>query len=296
VKVYLSQVVRVAVAIAGKLLCMANHRARWVLIAALIATATLVRQGEGQTDVRAEEKALKGRQFELRSYSADAVAGYEWDGGRLVAGPVGLHTLGVLTPNSVRLKGGKILIEGLRSTIVRDSAKNSLGISGSSPMRVEIDLRGADPAIVLPQLEQQLFFSSARDAMDGLPAQLVEVLPGPAAGGPAKGCDCDWIFEDGQWTRLRAKDPTVTTPVLTHYVAPQFSEEARRQGASSSSTFVFRVTDTGLVEDIWLARAAGFGLDEKAEEALRQYVFKPAQHNGRAVGFEATVAVSFQMP
>jgi TonB family protein len=274
---------------------MANRRARWVLIAALIATATLVRPGEGQTNARAEEKALKGKQFTLRSYSADAVARYQWVDGKLVAGPVGLHTLGIFVPDSVRLKGGKILVEGLRSTIVRDSAKNSLEMSGGSPMRIEIDLRGTDPAVVLPQLANQLFFPSTKDAMDGLPTQLAEALPWVAAGGTARVCDCTWVFEDGQWTRLGAKDPTVTATVLTHSVEPEFSEEARRQKASGSSTFIFRVTDTGLVENIWLVKAVGLGLDEKAGEAVRQYVFKPAQHNGRAVGSELMVQVDFQM-
>jgi hypothetical protein len=268
---------------------MANHRARCVLIAALIAISTLVRQGEGQTNVRAEEKALKGKQFTLRSYSADAVARYEWVDGKLVAGPVDLHTLGIFTPSSVGLKGGKILVEGLRSTIVRDSAKSSLEMSGGSPMRVEIDLGGADPAVVLPQLAQQLFFPNITDAMNGLPIQLAEALPWPGS------CGCKWIFEDGNWIRLAANDATVTNPVLTHAVEPDFSEEAREKRASGSPTFLFYVTDAGLVEEIWLVKAVGFGLDEKAGEAVRHYVFMPARHNGRSVGYEPTAQVNFRV-
>jgi TonB family protein len=43
-----------------------------------------------------------------------------------------------------------------------------------------------------------------------------------------------------------------------------------------------------------VARSLGFGLDEKAIEAVRQWRFKPATKNGVPVAAPATIEVRFR--
>ena len=55
------------------------------------------------------------------------------------------------------------------------------------------------------------------------------------------------------------------------------------------------VTSKGTVEDVWVVRGVGMGLDQNAAAAVRQYQFRPATFNGRPVGVELNVEVNFQI-
>lgn len=121
-------------------------------------TGMMLRAGWGQQDIRPLEQTLEGRPMALRSYSADSVASYVLAGGTLVPGPIRLHTLGVFTTRSVKVKRDKIVIEGERETLVRDVDKNQVEPIDEAPMRLEVDLHGADSATVLSRLKEMLFF------------------------------------------------------------------------------------------------------------------------------------------
>jgi hypothetical protein len=79
----------------GTLVPMKVRAMGWVV--ALLASSYAC----AQTDVRGLESALKGKQFILRSYSADKVARFTWIDGRLVDGPASVRTLGVVLPDRV---------------------------------------------------------------------------------------------------------------------------------------------------------------------------------------------------
>jgi TonB family protein len=51
----------------------------------------------------------------------------------------------------------------------------------------------------------------------------------------------------------------------------------------------------GLASGIWVQRGLGYGLDEKAIEAVRQWRFQPGMRNGEPVTGTATIEVQFQM-
>ena len=78
--------------------------------------------------------------------------------------------MGVLTIKSVKLKGQQVRIDGTRRTLLYDK-KGKLALYGSESPEVEImvDLHGADPNMVLPQLENDLFFPSLGDAVAAVP-------------------------------------------------------------------------------------------------------------------------------
>jgi TonB family protein len=261
----------------------------------LLAGMTLVQVGWGQSDVHALEKALKGQQMALRSYSADPVASYTWVGDKLEAEPVKMHTLGVFTARSVKQQKDKIIFDGERATIIRDVKKNQVGLAGKTPMKIEVDLRGTDPAVVLPRLQEMLFFSDAKSIMDGLPEQVADMIPLEINGAPTRNCHCAHIFDGSHWIRMSLPSTKYTPPKVTHVAEPNFTEEAGEQKIKGSVTLVFYVSDVGRVDEIWLAKPLEAGLDEQAAIAARKYTFNAAQVDGRPAGTMVRVVMNFQI-
>lgn len=84
-------------------------------------------------------------------------------------------------------------------------------------------------------------------------------------------------------------------PQLLSKKEPEYSEEARRAGVSTSVLLNFVVNTQGVPENIRVARGAGFGLDEKAIEAVSTWRFEPATKQGAPVPQEAHVEVNFRL-
>jgi protein TonB len=88
---------------------------------------------------------------------------------------------------------------------------------------------------------------------------------------------------------------SVSVPEVIYSVEPEFSEEARKAKASGDVSVYLWVDEHGNPTHVRVVRGMGMGLDEKAIEAVRQYRFKPAMENGRAVTVEMYVIVNFQI-
>ena len=84
-------------------------------------------------------------------------------------------------------------------------------------------------------------------------------------------------------------------PKLIRQVEPLFREAVRSEKVSGTVTLKFFATTSGTVADISVAKSVGFGLDEDAVTALRQYRFAPAQYMGRDVGAELSSEINFQI-
>ena len=76
---------------------------------------------------------------------------------------------------------------------------------------------------------------------------------------------------------------------------PEFTDEARRVKYEGTCVVSLVVDAQGNAQRIQVLRHLGMGLDEKAVEAVRQYRFKPATLQGKAVPVELDVEVSFHI-
>jgi TonB family protein len=85
----------------------------------------------------------------------------------------------------------------------------------------------------------------------------------------------------------------VKPPRATYSPGPEFSEEARRQRAQGSVMLGIVVTSDGKPTRIRILQSRGYGLDEKAVEAVSQWKFKPATKDGKPVSVEMAVEVDF---
>jgi TonB family protein len=87
----------------------------------------------------------------------------------------------------------------------------------------------------------------------------------------------------------------VSAPVLTHKQEPEYSADALAGKLTGTVLLGVVVGPDGKAHDITLVRSLGFGLDEKAAEAVSQWNFTPGKKDGTPVSVQATIEVNFRL-
>jgi TonB family protein len=87
----------------------------------------------------------------------------------------------------------------------------------------------------------------------------------------------------------------VTAPTLVTKVEPEYSEEARKAKYQGTVTLYIQVDATGHARNIRVLHSLGLGLDEKAMEAVRKWLFRPGMKDGKPVIVEAQIEVNFRL-
>ena len=87
----------------------------------------------------------------------------------------------------------------------------------------------------------------------------------------------------------------VAPPRCIKQTEPEFSEEARK--AKHQGTVVVRATvgADGKIHNPHVVRSLGLGHDEKAIEAVNQWLFEPAVKDGRKVAVYVDIEVNFRL-
>ena len=88
--------------------------------------------------------------------------------------------------------------------------------------------------------------------------------------------------------------PGVKPPRLIFKVEPEYTPEARNANVQATVAFEIVVSEQGKATNITVLSPAGFGLDRRAEAAIRRWVFEPGQMGGKAIPILATVDVNFR--
>jgi protein TonB len=87
----------------------------------------------------------------------------------------------------------------------------------------------------------------------------------------------------------------VIGPKIIYQPEPEFSEEARKAKFMGVVTVSLIVDQNGKPQNVHVTRGVGMGLDENAVAAVKQYRFKPATENGKAVAVYLNVEVNFEI-
>jgi len=88
----------------------------------------------------------------------------------------------------------------------------------------------------------------------------------------------------------------VRLPEIEEYTTPPlYSDEARRRGVEGVVTIGVRVGEDGQVSAARVLRRLGFGLDQNALVALRQWHFRPGRRNGTPAAMDAEVDIEFNL-
>ena len=87
----------------------------------------------------------------------------------------------------------------------------------------------------------------------------------------------------------------VSAPTLISKVEPSFTEDARKAKKSGTCVLKLIVDTAGHPQNIKVVRPLGFGLDQKAMEAVQQWRFQPALKDGKPVNVEIGLEVDFRL-
>jgi TonB family protein len=87
----------------------------------------------------------------------------------------------------------------------------------------------------------------------------------------------------------------VSRPQLLKKVEPLYTEEARAAKYQGVVVVSVIIEPDGTADNIQVVKSLGLGLDEKAIEAVQQWLFKPGTKNGVAVPVAATIEVNFRL-
>jgi TonB family protein len=87
----------------------------------------------------------------------------------------------------------------------------------------------------------------------------------------------------------------VTPPTIVSRVEPQYSEDARKARYQGTVVLEAIVRKDGTCDIIRVVRSLGFGLDENAMQALRQWRFRPGLRNGVPVDVSLNIEVNFNL-
>jgi len=86
------------------------------------------------------------------------------------------------------------------------------------------------------------------------------------------------------------------SPRVIYATEPEYTEDARKAGLQGTVVVNLFVAQDGTPENLRVDTPLGFGLDEKAIEAVRQWRFSPRLMNGVPVRARTAVEVRFRLP
>ena len=130
------------------------------------------------------------------------------------------------------------------------------------------------------------------------PAEPLRSNHAPKASAPQGGDTIRWgrmwpVPEDGETVHRISGE--VTSPRLRYKVEPEYSEQARDKKVQGTVMLAVEVWEDGRAHNIRVLRSVGFGLDEKAIEAVQKWRFYPGHKHGKPVKVAAQIQVSFKL-
>jgi len=87
----------------------------------------------------------------------------------------------------------------------------------------------------------------------------------------------------------------VTAPTIVYRVEPQYSEEARKAKYQGTVILEAVIHRDGTISILRVVRSLGFGLDDNAIAALKQWKFRPGTRNGVPVDVALNIEVNFNL-
>ncbi len=87
----------------------------------------------------------------------------------------------------------------------------------------------------------------------------------------------------------------IDPPTLLREVKPAYTDEARRRAIEGNVVLQIIVRADGSVGDVRVVQTLAAGLEQRAVDAVRQWRFSPARHQGAPVDVQVEVSVGFSM-
>lgn len=101
--------------------------------------------------------------------------------------------------------------------------------------------------------------------------------------------------EETRFCRPGVPEPCVHAPTPRYNPDPEYSKEGRQRGAQGDVQLSIVIGVDGSVTDAVIEKPLGFGLDELALKAVRQWRFVPATLQGQPVSARVKVRIAFRL-
>jgi protein TonB len=88
---------------------------------------------------------------------------------------------------------------------------------------------------------------------------------------------------------------SITPPTLVKKFEPDYSEEARQARLQGTVVLRIEVDTNGRAQNITVRQSLGLGLDDRAQEAVKKWIFNPGKVNGKPAAVVAYVEVNFRL-
>jgi TonB family protein len=88
----------------------------------------------------------------------------------------------------------------------------------------------------------------------------------------------------------------ISAPEISERTEPEYPAEAQQIGLEGSALIAAVVEENGSLSHIQVTRPLGFGLDERALEAVSKWKFKPGAYKGYPISTFTSFAVDFRIP
>ena len=85
----------------------------------------------------------------------------------------------------------------------------------------------------------------------------------------------------------------ITPPRLSEVANPYYTPEARKKKIEGTVTLAIVVDQKGDVTDAKVVKGLGYGLDENAIVAVKEWKYKPAEKDGEPIAVKMEVTVDF---
>lgn len=93
----------------------------------------------------------------------------------------------------------------------------------------------------------------------------------------------------------RSGEPGVVAPVLVRETHARFTDQARKKRVQGVVQLEAVVLEDGTVGDVKVTKSLEESLDQAAVEAMKQWLFKPGQRDGKAVRVLIDVEMTFTL-
>ena len=90
-------------------------------------------------------------------------------------------------------------------------------------------------------------------------------------------------------------DANILAPRVIFAPEPEYPEEARKHKARYNVLVHVQIDKEGKVREAQVMKSVGYGLDEGALAAARQYRFRPATQDGVPIPWDMQVEINFQI-
>lgn len=87
----------------------------------------------------------------------------------------------------------------------------------------------------------------------------------------------------------------ITPPRLTEVASPDYTAEAKKKKIEGTVTLAIVVNKKGDVVDAKVVKGIGYGLDENAIIAVKEWKYKPAEKDGEPVAVKMEVTMDFYL-